>query len=121
MSFGQRKQTFEKDCIAGPTSSFYLTMGGLLAYQSLSVESTKLVLAVAYFGLDYKCLVYTENIRCYIENASYRGSRCSSNVAKVVPWNELVYKYDGDGRGTFWDEHSSTVMFNFVVSDSEFG
>lgn len=114
--FNQRKQSFEDRCLAGANSNFYYTMGGLLAYESMNVSMSKLVLGVPYFAHDYECLVYAENLQCFVQAKSYRGSKCSSNVARMVPMNELFRTYAL--RGEFWDEHSSTYIYNYVVGRS---
>lgn len=81
----------------------------------------KMILGVPYFAHDYKCLVYTENVRCYIETHSYRGSKCSSNVATRVPLNEMTKNYGSYSLKKIWDEHSSTYIYNYVVSKKTLG
>lgn len=110
--FNHRRQSFEERCLAGANSNFYYTMGGILAYESLNVSMDKLVLGVPYFAYDYECLEYAENLRCYIQPKSYRGSHCSSDVALMVPQNVLFRTYSL--KGSFWDEHTSTMIYNYV-------
>lgn len=113
LDMDQRLQS-EGPCVAGANSNYYYTIGGLLAYRNLSIPASKLVLGLPYYAHDYLCLVYTENFRCYVQEASYRGSACSSSVAEKVPYNQLSWAtrpgYD------LWDEHSATVIHNYIVS-----
>ena len=120
MDFDQRRQSFEERCVAGANSNYYYTMGGILAYQQIGVKMNKLVLGVPYFAHDYLCQDYSENLQCYIEPKEFRGSKCSSAVATKVPLNQMD-SYDELGPKQFWDEHSSTLVYNYVVrNDSKY-
>ena len=109
----QRSQSFDDECLAGPNSNFYYTIGGILAYQDLGLHMNKLLLGVPYYAHDYQCIKYSENMRCYIKQENYRGVNCTSNVAKIVPYNRM-HEYVDLGN-QFWDEHSSTLVYNYVV------
>src|SRR5699024_1625697 len=109
MDYEQRRQSFEEPCLAGANSNYYNTVGGLMAYRNQSVDMGKLVLALPYYAHDYLCVDYQQNTRCLVEQHPFRGAKCSSLVAKVIPYNRLTKFLNSVKAIAFWDEHSATA------------
>ncbi|KAI2807085.1 hypothetical protein BLOT_009047 [Blomia tropicalis] len=113
MNYDQRKQAIDDDdkCMSGPNSNYYITMGSLLAYQEMNFPMNKMILGLPYYAHEYKCVTY-DNIRCYIEREQYRGINCSSNVANIIPYNQM--NEIDNLSGMFWDEISGTCIYHYV-------
>lgn len=115
MEYDQRRQAFDSPCLARPTLDLYYGIGGVLAWSNTSLDFNRTILALPCFTLDFEC-IDTNGYACEVKPSNYRGSKCSSQIGKRIPYNELGNYHPEAGITTGFDEHANFAICNYSVS-----
>ncbi|KAL6068472.1 Geranylgeranyl transferase type-2 subunit beta [Balamuthia mandrillaris] len=116
MAYDLQSQIFEpQPCIAGPNSGYYSVGHGIDRFIQLGVDKSKLVLALPWYGRDYRCIHPTNMTVCPNEPVPFRGAYCSDANAKgrFFDWIEKLYASGGSLNGRQWDERSLSPYTNY--------
>ncbi|KAL6048735.1 Chitobiase [Balamuthia mandrillaris] len=116
MAYDLQSQIFEpQPCIAGPNSGYYSVEHGIDRFVQLGVDKSKLVLALPWYGRDYRCVHPTNMTVCPNEPVPFRGAYCSDANAKgrFFDWIEKLYASGGSLNGRQWDERSLSPYTNY--------
>ncbi|RUS71926.1 hypothetical protein EGW08_020319, partial [Elysia chlorotica] len=92
MAYDEQSQIYG-ECLAGPNCPLTPTLNGVKEFlngYNGQIKADKLVLAVPWFGISYKCLK-TDGSKCYIEKIPYRGAPCSDSPGQPFDFKD-IYK-----------------------------
>lgn len=117
MNFDQRSQSFDyPNCVAGAQESLYVTTGAILAYEKLGFDLSKMILTMGMYVDQYTCTDYMQNYLCFVKPYEYRGAKCSSRIAKRIPWN-VYNQINKTSWLKVWDEHSNHDIRTTLEND----
>jgi di-N-acetylchitobiase len=122
MAYDMRSQVFwPAPCVASANAPLPLTLAGMGAWTGLnvSVDPSKLVLGVPWYGYIYECIDDTapDAANCPIERVTWRGVNCSDAVGSEHNYFELVELLRHNAtRPRDYNESLQAPFFNFVNS-----
>ncbi|XP_059503679.1 di-N-acetylchitobiase-like [Stegostoma tigrinum] len=115
-SFDVQSQMWD-ECFAKANAPYDKVFSGLSAYVKLGIDPKKLVMGIPWFGYDYPCERFFEPGRCNLEEYSFRGARCSSEKAKVVPYKDIIQQLPKSITGRYWDDNYKAPYYVYKKDD----
>ncbi|XP_038649362.1 di-N-acetylchitobiase-like isoform X2 [Scyliorhinus canicula] len=107
-----------RDCFAKANAPYHQALSGLSAYIRLGVDPKKLVMGIPWFGRDYTCLDFYEPGRCEITKKPFKGAPCSSQVAKQIPYKEVMEQLPKSFTGRYWDDSYKSPYYVYKDGSS---
>ncbi|XP_072366442.1 di-N-acetylchitobiase-like isoform X2 [Scyliorhinus torazame] len=117
MSFDMQSQMWD-ECFAKANAPYDHTYTGLSAYINLGIDSGKLVMGVPWYGYDYPCKHFFEPGRCKLEPVPFRGAPCSSEVAKKIPYKDIMQELPKSFTGRYWDDNYKSPFFVYKANNT---
>ena len=123
MAYDMRSQVFwPAPCDASANAPLPLTLEGMGNWTGLevSVDPSKLILGVPWYGYIYKCISNTapDAAYCPIERVTWRGVNCSDAVGSEHNYFELVDILRKNAtRPRVYNDTLQAPFFNFVDPD----
>ncbi|KAA0192039.1 hypothetical protein HAZT_HAZT007424 [Hyalella azteca] len=90
MAYDEMSQIWDEPCNARPNSNLTYAEEGIMTYQALGIENSKLVLGLPWYGYVYRCIEYfPDNETCLIEEIPFRGCPCSDAAGRQYEYRLL--------------------------------
>ncbi|XP_038649582.1 di-N-acetylchitobiase-like isoform X2 [Scyliorhinus canicula] len=105
------------ECFAKANAPYGHTYSGLSAYINLGIDSRKLVMGVPWYGYDYPCKHFIEPGRCKLEPVPVQGAPCSSEVAKQIPYKEVMEQLPKSLTGRYWDDNYKSPYYVYKANN----
>lgn len=116
MEYEQKLQNFDSICQARPNIDLYYAIGGVWAWANTTINMSRTILGLPCYTHDYVCVKTAENYYCEVEPHEYRGVKCSSRVAKRIPYNQLDQYIKEHNIDNGFDEHADISVALYHVS-----
>jgi len=116
MSYDERSQ-IHGPCVAGPNSAFGTTFSGIDEYIALGIEPKKLVLGLPWYGYNYPCTAFEDNV-CKLKKVPFRGVSCSDAAGRQYCYSVITSSFLPLAiGGRQYDKESFSPFFNYKDSD----
>ncbi|XP_022096446.1 di-N-acetylchitobiase-like isoform X2 [Acanthaster planci] len=112
MAYSEQSQIYGP-CIAMANAPYNKTVKGIQGYLALGIPSDKLVLGVAWDGVDYVCLNISKDNVCYIEHVPFRGAPCSDAPAKERTYSFIQTKLLDSTTGRLYNATYASPYYNY--------
>ncbi|CAH1777543.1 unnamed protein product [Owenia fusiformis] len=118
MSYDERSQ-IPYECIAWANSAINTTKFGLMQYiQKYSLEPSRLVLGVPWYGYHYPCEKLVGN-KCYIKKVPFRDVNCSDAAGREINQDTIrdFLLYNTTTKTPLWDDIAKSPYFTYHATD----
>ncbi|KAF2356425.1 Glycoside hydrolase family 18 catalytic domain [Trinorchestia longiramus] len=117
MAYDEQSQIWDEPCNARANSPLDNAQAGILSYQALGIESSKLVLGLPWYGYGYNCTEYfPENGTCLIEYVPFRGCNCSDAAGRQYGYDVIMRYIETQNVTELWDDEARSPYFTVTPS-----
>ncbi len=117
MAYSEQSQIYGP-CIAMANAPYNKTVKGIREYLDLGISPDKLVLGVAWGGVDYVCQNLSKDNVCSITHVPFRGAPCSDVPAKGRSYAFMMSNVNTSTSGRLYNATYASPYFNYKINSS---